>query len=275
MLQISDSIFVETDFQGANVGAIVTAEGLVMIDAPFSPLDAVKWRAELDRQGQVIYLINTEHHMDHATCDCLFPGTVVATQWSRQALEQPGEAERARRRVEELWPECRPILASYRPRLPTITFSREMWLYLGGVALHLVATPGHTPGGLAVHFPQERVLFTGDNVVCRYGPAFRDALPREWFNSLDLIEALDVEVIVPGHGPACDKSYVAEFRGELEGYMAEVRDAIARGLTREETAERFEFLKRYAAGGNRPGPDGRPTPMQREGIMRVYELLKG
>ena len=47
MKQLTNNIFVETKWSGANVGCIVTAEGLVMIDTPHCPSDAVVWKKEV------------------------------------------------------------------------------------------------------------------------------------------------------------------------------------------------------------------------------------
>lgn len=44
MQKITDSLYVETGYEGCNVGFVVTEDGIVMIDTPMSPRDAVDWR---------------------------------------------------------------------------------------------------------------------------------------------------------------------------------------------------------------------------------------
>lgn len=70
--------------------------------------------------------------------------------------------------------------------------------------------PGHTPPQTSVYLPQEGVVFTGDNVFHHCKTFLQEANPWEWLESLRQIEALDVKVIVPGHGEPCDKSYLRE-----------------------------------------------------------------
>jgi len=67
MQRISDSVFVETGFRGCNVGFVVTKEGVVVIDTPMVPREAIKWREEIARHGPIRYVINTEPHGDHFT----------------------------------------------------------------------------------------------------------------------------------------------------------------------------------------------------------------
>lgn len=271
MQQVSDRVYVETAFRGCNVGVLVTSEGLVLIDSPQHPVDALKWRSELEGKGPILYVINTEHHLDHVVGNHFFPGVVVSTQGTRDALDRPGEAETARDVTVQLWPESSPLLEGYALRIPTVTFTEQLSLFIGDRTLHLIHLPGHVPGGLAVHIPEEKVVFTGDNVVRHFGPAFHEALPAQWLDSLKQIEALGAEVVVPGHGPVCDNRYIPEFARELDVCIESVKGAIKRGLTREEAASQIDFLRRYEAYGIALNEIRREH--QREGVRRLYDLL--
>ncbi|GAA4179926.1 MBL fold metallo-hydrolase [Gryllotalpicola koreensis] len=72
----------------------------------------------------------------------------------------------------------------------------------------IVALPGHSPGSVAVYFPQLRAVFVGDALTTRDvltaagGPRpapFTDE-PAEAAASLDRLLELDIELVVPGHG---------------------------------------------------------------------------
>jgi hydroxyacylglutathione hydrolase len=72
-------------------------------------------------------------------------------------------------------------------------------------SLVVVHTPGHTPGEVAFYDPLQKVLFSGDAVVEHTGrltlPAPRYAANlEEAVRSLDRLRALDIEVLLPGHG---------------------------------------------------------------------------
>lgn len=88
--------------------------------------------------------------------------------------------------------------------------------FVGGVQLDVpgsplvVETPGHTPGHCALLFQEHRALFVGD-AMCTWSPLTGvpgpQLMPRplnvsnsECLSSLDRIEVLDADVLLPGHG---------------------------------------------------------------------------
>ncbi|MBW1680110.1 MAG: MBL fold metallo-hydrolase [Deltaproteobacteria bacterium] len=79
---------------------------------------------------------------------------------------------------------------------------REGELHVGDVRLEVLLTPGHSPGSICLYWPQERVLFTGDVVFLR--GVGRTDLPggdgAQLKESIKRIAALDVEILLPGHG---------------------------------------------------------------------------
>ena len=52
MKQLTANVLVETELRGANHGLVTTSDGLVLIDTPHKPSDAVKLRAEVERGEQ-------------------------------------------------------------------------------------------------------------------------------------------------------------------------------------------------------------------------------
>ena len=63
--------------------------------------------------------------------------------------------------------------------------------------------------------------------------------------ALETIRALDVDHILPGHGPVVTKSYLDTQRSNLLDWVSAVAAAVAKGWTREETIERVNFADRY------------------------------
>ena len=74
MRRVSENVYAEIYFWGCNPGFVVTGEGVVMIDTPQQPIDAVRWRERLQEYGPIRYLINTEPHVDHILGNAYFPG---------------------------------------------------------------------------------------------------------------------------------------------------------------------------------------------------------
>nr|HID59616.1 MBL fold metallo-hydrolase [Desulfobacterales bacterium] len=86
--------------------------------------------------------------------------------------------------------------------IPPDFFLEEGELVVGDITLHVILTPGHTPGSICLYWPDYGVLFTGD-VVFSQGIGRTD-LPggngRLLKESIKRIASLEVEHILPGHG---------------------------------------------------------------------------
>src|SRR3979490_3395187 len=87
MQQLSTNVFVETEIRGCNHGFVTTSDGIVMIDSPHKPSDALKLKAVIARRGgRLRYIINTEPHGDHWTGNAFFDAPVVAHEGVRTRI---------------------------------------------------------------------------------------------------------------------------------------------------------------------------------------------
>ena len=80
MQKLAKDIYVEAGYAGVTVGAIVTPDGIVCLDAPTHPADARRWRLKLNQLSQqpVKYLINLDHHRDRVLGNQWFEAPVIA-----------------------------------------------------------------------------------------------------------------------------------------------------------------------------------------------------
>jgi cyclase len=271
MQQISDNVFTETDIQGCNPSFVITKDGIVMIDSPQMPSDAVRWRDAMKGKGEIRYLINTEPHRDHVMGNFFFPGTVIAHQGTREAVSSLS-IDSIMDRIKELDPEGLPLAKGYFLKKPSITVTGDSFLYLGQHTFKLLYLPGHCASQIAVYVPEERVIFTGDNVFNKEQTYLHQADPHEWLQSLKRIGDLDVDVIVPGHGSVCDKRCLEEQASFIEEWMEAVRGAIRQGFSKEEAQAGISFFDRYPLGRGRSEARGREV--QRMNVARLYDLLK-
>ncbi len=92
-------------------------------------------------------------------------------------------------------------------------YLKEGELHGGGETFHIYETPGHSPGSLSIHWPERKILFTGD-LVFYEGIGRTDFLegnPKLLKKSIERISGLDIEVLLPGHGePVMGKEKVSQ-----------------------------------------------------------------
>jgi glyoxylase-like metal-dependent hydrolase (beta-lactamase superfamily II) len=98
-----------------------------------------------------------------------------------------------------------------------------------------VPTPGHAPDHVV--FVYGDVCFCGD-LILGHGssivpPAVAGGSLADYMRSLDTVEALDAELLAPGHGP-----WIAEPAGKIAEYRQHRRDRERRLLTALERGER-------------------------------------
>jgi cyclase len=237
MEQITEHVFVETKVRGCNPGFVVTSDGVVLIDTGIDLDFAKKWAQEISKRGKVRYIINTEHHMDHFVSNSCFDGEIISHEATRKTILTM-DLNFIRKRSEVLYIDPLPIPEGYQLKIPNITYSQHMTLYVGGLTFQLIHTPGHTAGQTAVYIPEERVVFTGDNVVGQVRTAWHDALPTKWIESLKMLEKLDFHTIVPGHGEICEKDYLGQQASIVRNWIAATEESKKEGVEIDEAVRR-------------------------------------
>jgi glyoxylase-like metal-dependent hydrolase (beta-lactamase superfamily II) len=126
--------------------------------------------------------------------------------------------------------------------LPTSLFDERYELRLDSIEVHLIHVgPSHQWGDTLVHVPSQGVLFAGDVLFRQCTPMGWTGTFENWQRSLDLIERLAPEVIVPGHGPVCGLEGPRELRAYLQYVHAESRKCFDRGWPESEAARHIDL----------------------------------
>ncbi len=130
---------------------------------------------------------------------------------------------------------------------PTRTFDGSLSLQVGDKPVHLLEVgPAHTRGDVLVHSPADRVVFTGDILFIQGTPIMWEGPVANWIRACHLIEEMDVDQIVPGHGPITDKRGVAAVRRYLEYIRDQARSRYDAGMSAFDAAKDIE-LAEYSA----------------------------
>jgi glyoxylase-like metal-dependent hydrolase (beta-lactamase superfamily II) len=205
----------------------VTPAGVIATD-PINT-EAAQWLKDEIRKRfnqPVKYLIYSHDHADHISGGQVFADTAIVVAH-----------ENAKRT----------IVAERRPTaVPQVTFSAEMSIELGGSLVELAYVGrNHSDNSIVMRFPKERLLFAVDFVPVE-SLAFRDfpdAYVQDWIESLRAVEAMDFDVLVPGHGPLGRKEHARMFREYLEELRAEVLRYAREGKSVDEVKQLVKMAK--------------------------------
>lgn len=217
----------------ANAGVVVGKDGVLVIDTLASASQARLLLKEIRAvtNKPVTFVVTTHGHFDHAFGSSVFTdrgAVLLGHRLDRAGLEKGGPEMLKK---PEGYGLTQADLAGTRVILPALEFSERMTIHLGGETvvelIHL--QPSHSPGSILVHLPKQKVLFAGDNLFTDFHPFMGAGDVPGWVKTLDYIQGLDLDAIIPGHGPVSSKKDVAEMRDYLLRFDAKARELVAAG----------------------------------------------
>jgi glyoxylase-like metal-dependent hydrolase (beta-lactamase superfamily II) len=229
----------------ANAGIVIGSHGVLVVDTLISAKEAERFLADIRKvtQKPIKYVVNTHTHLDHALGNCVFArlgATVVSQVADRDFLAASGE-----RMIENAghYGLSAEEMAGTEIALPTLAFGDKLEIDLGGERVELLhPAASHTAGSLVVFVSRQKLLFAGDILFTDFHPYLADGDFAGWGRALDVLLALDVERIVPGHGPLSTKKDLQAMLDYLTLFDQSARDLAALGMKGE--AITAELLRR-------------------------------
>ena len=288
---------------GSNGAVVVNERDVLVVDSHMTPSAARALLADLAgiTDKPVRYLVNTHFHFDHTHGNEAFGPDVeiLAHEFTRRKVaagdskrgrgyetfigSTPRNLEALKKRVDLMVGEEREAIEqrmdsamklyeeseAVTPRAPTLALREAVTLYRGGREIQLLHLGrGHTAGDVVVYLPAEKALVSGDLLTAGL-PYMGDSFIPEWVAALDEVAALDVEVILPGHGAA--HSEVGRVH-DLQLYFIDLWQQsvklYAAGMSAGEAAGTID-LTRHAT--QFPEIEGVGTPLH--ATDRIWELL--
>jgi cyclase len=239
LTKIADNVYSYVDVKdgsaansfAANAGIIVGKDGIIVVDTLISAKEAHRFIKDIRKISgkQIRYVIDTHYHLDHTFGNAEFAklgAVIVAHMNCRENIIKNGEEVLKNIKEYGLTPEQ---MEGTEIAYPTITFTDRMSIDLGDETVELIyVAPSHTTGNILVRIPDKKVLFTGDILFTDFHPYMADGDIPGWIRNLDYIESLDVDRIVPGHGPLSDKKDVADMKSYLIAFDTKARELAAR-----------------------------------------------
>lgn len=246
----------------SNAGLIVDGDQSMLVDTLFDLKLTEAMLSEMRRATAAAEhlntLVNTRANGDHCWGNQLVEGAEVVA--SRSSAEEMAEVPaamlaQAMQMAPNMGSAGEYLLRIFGdfdfdgigPVAPTRTFDGELTLHVGGKTVRLIEVgPAHTRGDILVHLPEDRVVFTGDILFINGHPIVWAGPVSNWIKACDRIMEMDVDVIVPGHGPVTDKQGVAQVKDYLAYISAEAQQHFDAGLSAMEAARAIS-LDAYAS----------------------------
>jgi cyclase len=229
----------------SNAGLIAGDGDSLLVDTLF---DLKLTREMLDRMKPITdtrpigSLVNTHANGDHCFGNELVPDrtTIYATVACAQEMTEapPARLEQLKENIAFAdWAFGDFDFTEIAGRGPDETFDAQLTLSVGGrdVVVRDLG-PAHTRSDSIVLVPSARAVFTGDLVFNGGTPIAWAGPISNWVTACEMIAGLDVDWIVPGHGPVASTQDVLDVKRYFEHVVAEVTTRQADGMDALEAA---------------------------------------
>lgn len=227
-----------------NTGVIIGENACLVVDCRATPALAREMIADIQRvtDKPITRIFLTHYHAVRVFGRSAFTDvhTVIASRNTLDLIRERGahDFESEVRRFPRLFAAVEEITG---PTVPDLTFERELTLWDGRREVRMEHLGrGHTKGDSVIWLPEHKVLFAGDLIENTAALYCGDAYLLHWPHTLDQLEALGAEVLVPGRGAVVFgaenvRAAIEHTRSFIHDLLSLTRAALDRGADLKQT----------------------------------------
>jgi glyoxylase-like metal-dependent hydrolase (beta-lactamase superfamily II) len=271
--RVSDDIYVFTSDLYAQVtaSAVVTKEGIVLIDTLPFPVETEEMLEYLKSlgQGPIKYLLNTHWHGDHTNGNYLFDDSgveLICHQKCQEALSQFGPQALTESQ------ETTPLLDEVQVRIPEVVFEEgDLVLHVGNKSIEATLTPGHTLDSTVAYVREDKVLIAADTVMPVPYFVWGD---REAFKkSLAFLKQYNLESVVQGHGEVLLRGEIPVALESSIYYLNIIEEKVAEVIEKRQGKSTLDKISIDSCGKSRIPLNGLVQDLHRANLYALYDEL--
>lgn len=266
--RIADDIYLFSSRRYAQVtaGAILTKEGVILIDTLFYPNETreIKRFLEGRLKKKVKYIVNTHYHADHTLGTWLFPSALVfGHSRCRELLDSVGREglDQMRNQSQEF--------DDVRIILPDVMFEKGVLnIYLGGKTIRLQHCPGHSPDLISALAVEDQILFASDTVMPV--PTIFDGNYDALVTSLTAMRESQLVSVVQGHGEIILKGEIDGVIDSALSYLRKIKEAVDEIVDQGLPISVLESISIESCGKSRIPLNGFVTDLHHANLRKLY-----
>ncbi len=281
LISLTDGVFACIHKTGGkaicNAGIIDNGKETIVFDCFLSPAVAAEIPEVIQAYGlsPIRYVINSHFHNDHIRGNQVFAEDVkiISTRTIADLIAEmepeeiaaekeyapssyamydslyhhfSGDTTSLEYREIMMWRPYYKVLAeSYqtvKTRLPDIFMDSLMHLDGPQRKLQLISRgPGHTQSDIILYLPDDQIVFTGDLVFNQNHPYLAHGEIAPWKSWLDFMNTLDIQKVIPGHGPLGNKDIISQ----MKDYIVNIEELATQLQKQEMEPEELAMPEKY------------------------------
>ncbi len=276
--QIAENIVLFTSEAALVNATLLQIEGCyILVDSMLRPMDSSEIKNYLNaREIHLSFIVNTHWHSDHCFGNRILKTAdtrVIAHELHADTLRRERNMFKPGRNYEQ---DKDLVPSPDQTFYDTCFWHKNAFICDTGLAneskLHLLHAPGHSPDMIYVYLPEQKIIITGDNILSNRGDSI--ALPYFFWGdclslikSLKLVQQLNPDIIIPGHGAP-----VAKTKLEHDLRYLEALKSAADKILSQSSGQSVEALHELLLAGLEPHdlyPAGKALPFW---VPAVHEL---
>tara|TARA_Y100001970_G_scaffold230333_1_gene285961 strand:+ start:1640 stop:2620 length:981 start_codon:yes stop_codon:yes gene_type:complete len=250
----------------SNAGLICDGDESLIIDTLFdenltNEMLGVMEKAEPLAFKNIVALVNSHSNGDHCNGNnCVNTEVIISSESSLEEMQHESPEMMAglllqapnMGKLGEYFTKCFGSFdfAGVTRKLPNTTFNKETTKKVGDKVVELYEVgPAHTNGDVIAYVPNDKVVYTGDILFIEGHPILWAGPVSNWIDACKKIIALDVDSVVPGHGPVTDKRGVRAVQEYLLYIHDEAKIRFDNGMKAEEASKDID-LSAFSSWGD-------------------------